>query len=289
MSDKRKAVYLMSAAALAYAVVASIVKALAGIPVYEILFVRSFFGLIFILLLVKKQGWNREGIRAVNLFGLVARGITGFFAAMFYYASLKYVPIAEVVSITNTYPLIVILLSGLFLKEKIYPAHFAAFTLSIIGTALIINPDFSDIDLRYLEAVASALFTGVTYTILKYVKRTDTSEVIIVSFSFISTVACIPFLFSTEIIWPNPHQSLLLLLLGLMGFLYQWFVTSAFEYQPAGDVSLYSYLSIIFSLALGAAIWNEVPSFIAIIGIGCIFAGTRLIYIKKGTHLDSGP
>lgn len=71
-----------------------------------------------------------------------------------------------------------------------------------------------------------------------------------------------------------------LLGLGVAGTFYQWFVSKAYKYAPASQVSIYSYTSIIFSSLLGILFWEEYLVVTTIAGIVIIVIGAYLIYHK---------
>lgn len=265
----------MIIAAFSYAVVAAIVKSIEGIPVYEKLFFRVAFGFVFMLCYTLKK---EIPIRGVNHIGLVARGITGFIAAFFYYLSISKIFLADAVTISNLYPFIVIILSAIALKEKIRSFHIAASMLGFLGALMMIRPGFTEINHYYFYALVAAVFTGITYTILKHVRKTDSCEVVVLYYSFISAVACIPFMLFLDFKVPTGLQLAQLISLGLAGSIYQWFVTSAYKYAPAGEVSIYSFSSIIFSCFIGIFFWNEAPAAITILGMVSIIAGAYIIF-----------
>lgn len=281
--DKKKAALLMITAAFCYALVAAIVKSIDGIPVFEKLFFRTAFGTVFIVAVVAK---NRIPWKGNNRIGLVARGVTGFFAAVLYYMALTEAPIADTVTITNTYPFLVLLLSAFFLKEHIRPYHLMALALSFAGALLIIRPGFDDLNPYHLVALGGSVFLAITYTILKHVRETDSAEVLILYYSGISTLLCIPLMLLGNFVMPGPIQFLKLLALGITGSLYQWFLSTAYRYAPAGEVSIYSYTSIVFSSVFGMVLWGEYPVFASALGMLSIAAGAFLIFQRDKTNRD---
>lgn len=280
MKDKQKAALFMIIAALCYAVIAAIVKSIEDIPVFEKLFFRNAFGLIFILGFTIKR---KISIKGVNIIGLVSRGVTGFIAASFYYLALTNIHLADSVTISNLYPFFVVIFSAIFIKEKIRVYHIIALTASFLGAVLIIRPGFTDLNYYYIGALLSAAFMGITYTILKHVRETDSSEVIIIYFYSIAIMGCIPFMIFGHFTVPNLLQLVRLISLGLVGTLYQWFMTSAYKYAPAGEVSIYSYSSIVFSSLFGVIFWEEYPEVMTIIGMVSIIFGAYIIF-KKDKH-----
>lgn len=283
IKEKQKAALFMLIAAFFYAFMAGIVKSIEGIPVFEKLFFRNTFGMVFIVLITLRQ---RIPLKGVNKIGLLGRGITGFIAAAFYYLALTKTPLGETVTISNTYPFLVLLLSAFFLKEKINKKHIIALILSFAGTLLIIRPGFSVFNADYFFAILTAVFTAITYTILKHVRETDSAVVVVFYFSMISTLLCIPFMVFGHFVMPDTIQLLKLIALGLAGTFYQWCVSTAYKYAPAGEISIYSYTSIVFSAIMGIVIWGELPAFASILGMIAIFGGAFVIFRKDAKNED---
>ena len=80
----------MLIAAFFYALMAAIVKSIEGIPLFEMLFFRNAFGVVFILLITLRK---RIPLKGVNRIGLVSRGLTGFIAIAFYYLAINSAPL----------------------------------------------------------------------------------------------------------------------------------------------------------------------------------------------------
>ena len=78
INEKRKAALYMIIAAIFATLMAAIVKSLDGIPVFEKLFFRTIFVIVFILLIMKRR---HIPIKGVNKIGLIGRALTGFISA----------------------------------------------------------------------------------------------------------------------------------------------------------------------------------------------------------------
>lgn len=274
----------MIIAALNYALVAAIVKTLHGMPVFEMIFFRNILGAIFIIIIMRRRKIPMKG---VNRIGLVGRAIAGFVSVVFYYVAIAKTPIGETVTLSNTYPFLVLILSAIFLKEKIKKCHIIALILSFGGALLIIRPGFSAFSGDYIYAILCSVFLAITYTILKHVRETDSAEMPVLYYSVIATVLCIPFMIFGDFVMPQGRQLLLLIGLGLVGTIYQWFLSTAYQYAPAGEISIYSYSSIIFSALIGMAFWQEYPTITAVIGMLAIIYGAFIILKKEG-RTDAG-
>jgi drug/metabolite transporter (DMT)-like permease len=284
LTEKQKGALFMIIAAFAYAMVAVIVKTLDGIPVFEMIFFRNIFGIFLIIGIMYRRKIPAKG---VNKIGLVARGIAGFISVVFYYMAVANTPIGETVALTNTYPFLVLILSAIFLKEKIKNYHIIALVLSFGGALLIIRPGFSTISGKYSYAIICAVFLAITYTILKHVRKTDSAELPVLYYSVIAIVGSIPFMVFGDFVVPQGKQLFLLICLGVVGTIYQWFLSTAYKYAPAGEISIYSYSSIIFSSLLGMMFWREYPTLATIFGMVAIIYGAYII-LRKESRPDAG-
>lgn len=89
-------------------------------------------------------------------------------------------------------------------------------------------------------------------------------------FSTFSVFGSLPFVIS-NFVMPDPRQFMLLMLISLFGSLGQVFITYAYRFAPASEISIYNYSGILFSIVLGAAILGEPVKSTSILGgrIGC--------------------
>lgn len=276
-AEKRKAALFMVIAAFFYALMAAMIKSVDGIPVFEMLFFRTAFGSVFITVIMLRK---HISFRGINKTGLFCRGLTGFIADALYFLTITKILLAETVTITNTYPFIVLLLSAAFLGEKIKRHHIIALVLCFAGAMLIIRPGFTGFNFDYTYAILTSAFIAVTYTILKKVRETDSAEIVVFYFSVVTTLLCLPFMIFGKFVIPNTVQLAQLIGLGLVGTFYQWFMSTAYKYAPAGEVSIYSYTSIVFSSVMGMIFWDEYPGLATVAGMIAIISGAFVIFKK---------
>jgi len=265
----------MVVAAFVYALLSAEVKWIEGIPVFEKMFFRSLFGLIMVSIILWREKISFWGNKR---FALMGRGLTGLVSTFLYYMALSYAPLAETVTLSNTYPFLLAVLCWIFLGEKIKRFHIIALTLSFAGAVLIIRPGFTDVNFYYIIALLSAVFMAITYTFLRKARETEHSQVIVFWLSFFCTFGCIPIMFFEDVVIPSPFQLFQLILLGVTATVYQLLMSQAYKYAPATEVSIYSYTTIIFSAVLGFLVWGEVPAIFTVIGAALIILGAFIVF-----------
>lgn len=267
MKQRSKGAIFMLVAACFYAITAAIVKSLSDIPVVEKVFFRNIIGLLPIIVVACKQkGSIKRYLLGNNKPFLILRGVFGLIAMASYYYALSHAPLAETVTLGNIYPFFVIIFSYFFIKEEIRKVHIGTFIMSILGAVLIIRPQFDNVNIFYIFAFVSAIFTGAAYTTVKHLQETDDSLVIMFYFSLITAVAFLPFVFMGHFVLPKGWDLLKLLMLGGSATLYQICMTTAYKYAPAGEIAIYSYASIVFSGIIGFILWYEIPTLLSLMG-----------------------
>ena len=74
-------------------------------------------------------------------------------------------------------------------------------------------------------------------------------------------------------------NTVLLLLIGVFGSLGQAFITYAYRFAPASEISIYNYSGIIFSMILGFFILGEPVKFTSVIGGALVAAASVMVYV----------
>lgn len=89
-----------------------------------------------------------------------------------------------------------------------------------------------------------------------------------------------------DFIIPTSTEALLLILIGLAAVTAQIFMTSAYRYAPAGELAIYTYSNIVFSIIFSIIIWSDFPDIYSLIGALLIVSGGYINYkVKKKKRL----
>ncbi len=272
--DSYIAIVLMLGSGLFMASVAATVKFLSDdIPVFEIVFFRNFTGGLIVLAILLKRGINPLGN---NRKVLAIRGISGTLGVIMYFYAISNLVLADAVMLNRTSPFFVIILSSVFLHEKLKKLQIPALLLAFVGILFISRPR---LDVSFFPAAVgllSAVFAGTAYTTLRHLRHTDTPFVIIFYFTMVSSLAMIPVMALGQWETPDQQQWFILVGLGLIGLAGQHLMTTAYRFANAGEVAIYGYSSVLFAMALGIVLWEEIPSTLSFIGAGFIITAAYL-------------
>ncbi|MBI9013638.1 MAG: DMT family transporter [Clostridiales bacterium] len=266
MKNKYKGITLIILAALFFSLMATTVKSVNEFPLIQKVFFRNFIGVIILSFYVVKDKSILKVNNKVLMFGRCAFGLTGVFL---YYKSLGLLNLSEAVVINKLSPFFVIVLGGLVLKEKIRPGQFIAVFIALGGIVVLLRPQMSIDIMPAIIGISGALAAAGAYTIIRELRHSDKPTTIVFYFCLSSTLVTLPFLLS-NFMMPTWIQLFQLCMIGIFALIAQLLMTNAYRYAPASQLSIYTYMNIIFSSLWGVLFWSESLSSTFLTGAGLI-------------------
>lgn len=275
--SRGKGAMLMILSAFSFAAMQIAIKKTGGvIPLMEQVFFRNIVVLILCVIIIKRTGGPYLGTRKQQPL-LFLRSIFGFLGLIAMFYASRHGIQADITILMKLSPFLITLWAAIFLKEKIAKIQIPALILAFSGAAIIANPVFQTNMMPLFMALLCAFFSSVAYTLLAYFRNKVDGMVIVLHFSMVCCVGTIPFMIGNFVV-PDMDTLLLLLLIGVFGGLGQIALTYSYRYAPAGEVSIYNYSGIIFSMFLGFAFLAEPFTPRAIIGGGAVILASILTY-----------
>lgn len=251
----------------------SLVKYLPEIPIFEHILFRSIIGWILCIIMLKKGKVSTIG---KNNKMLIFRGLIGSMSMFSFFYLLSRIPFGTAVAFKYLSPVFTSILAVLILNEKLKPLQWFYLMLSFSGILLLkgFDPRITFLDLGV--GLISAFAGGLLFIIIRKIGDDDHHLVILHYFMFISTIISGAASINNWVT-PNFNQTILILLIGLVGFVAQNFFTISI--QQKDNVSLLSmlrYTEAIYAILIGYFIFAETYSFTSILGILMIFLGVIL-------------
>jgi drug/metabolite transporter (DMT)-like permease len=239
---------------------------------------RSGLALLFAALLALAMGQRlvlwRPGI-------LWVRSLAGSLSLVCTFFALTRLPVSDVLTLTNTFPLWVACLSWPLLGEVPPGSVWLAVAGGVLGVALVQQPHLAAGNTATLLALGAALSTAVAMLGLHRLDGVATLA-IMVHFSAVSVLFCVAslFLFDGDArLYEVPSGWTLLLLLGVGGSatVGQLFLTKAFTEGPPAQVSVVGLSQIVFVLVLRRA-----PGWLSLLGAFLVVAPTGWLLARSG-------
>jgi drug/metabolite transporter (DMT)-like permease len=273
MTERNKGILFMLMSSLFFAVMASAVKLAGDLPTMEKVFFRNVVGFLFSGALIWRQGGSFTG---TDRKALLYRSFFGFLGLVCYFYAIDRLPLANAVILNQMNPFITMVLAFIFLREKVLKPQWVALMLAMAGIFLIIRPGAGYTLAPALVGLLSAFFAAAAYTVIRHLRLTDQPMTIVFYFTGFTTLATLPFMLVGDFVVPSAYQLLALLTVGVTATIAQFFMTHAYRYAEAGDLSIYSYGNTIFSMFIALLLWREFPDFLSLAGVLLVICGAYL-------------
>jgi len=247
----------------------------------EILFFRSLFGLIPIFFLIPKNRLkNFYKTQKISLH--FYRSLFGTIAMASIFIALRNLELAETVAMTFAGPIFVTLFSIFFLSEKVRLTRWSAVIIGFVGVIFISRPGFETANIFYVFPIIFCLgFAAVCILIRKLTLYGESVWLIAFYFTLVSgLVGLATFPFGGWLI-PTKIDFILLALIGIFGSVANLLLTQSYKLAEVSLTTPLKYLALIYAIAFGFFIFQEIPSFYTILGAGLIVVSSLIIFTRE--------
>lgn len=283
MKSIHKGILCLIASAFFFSLMNVFVRISGDLPFIQKSFFRNFVALVFVFIVMKKQG-NEFRCKKENIKFLILRSAFGTIGILCNFYAIDHLVLSDASMLNKMSPFFIIILSYFFLKEKINLTQISAVFLAFVGSLFIIKPTFSNMDLvPSLIGLVGGFGAGAAYTAVRHLgNRGQKGPFIVFFFSAFSCLVTLPaILFMYEPM--TMQQVVYLILAGLAATGGQFTITAAYRFAPAKEISVYDYSSVIFSAILGYFIFSQVPDAYSILGY-VIICATAVWMFLYGTR-----
>ena len=282
----------MAAAMLVFGTIGLFVKNI-GFPSSFISFARALTGSIFIALfmLVSGHGLDKKAVLK-NLKHLIPSGIAMAFNWICLFEAYRFTGVAVGTLCYYMAPVIVVILSPIFLKEKLTVINVSSVLAAVIGAVLIsgvVSGSAKSAKGILLGLAAAALYSTVIM-INKFVRNLSPIETTFVQL-LTAAVTMIPYILLTEDVTAfvfDRRSVIFTLIVGIFhtGIVYMIYFSSV-QKIPAQTTAVFSYIDPVTAIILSAVVLGERLDAVQLIGTFLILAATLFnelapIIRKKG-------
>ena len=259
--------------------------------VFTVGFLRFFFGLLLITPIIIQS--NFKIYNTINFKLHILRCIINVPMMIFGFAALTYIPLEQIKAIGFLSPILVVILSVIFLGERIYLIRTFSLILGFIGTLIILRPGFIEINIGVYMVLASALLWSCVIIITKFMSKNDSAMTILTfQYTFV-TLFTLPL---AIIYWNNPSFISLIytLLAAIVGTVLHLCINNAYKLSDLSIIQPVWFTQLVFASFLGFVIFGSLPNFFTWIGAILVFISVLIItyrenYLKKDIAKTSIP
>ena len=240
---------------------------------FVIAFFRHLIGICLLIPIFVRPGSNPFRTANFPLQGL--RAILNVVAMLAYFLALTMEPLAKVVALTFTAPLIGTVGAILLLREKVTPSRYFALSIGFAGALIILRPWAVEISTGSLLLILSSAMWGMALVVIKVLSRTDSPATIALYASLLQLPVClIAALFFWQ--WPTFEQLLVMGLIAIFGATTQLALAQAFREADATVVLPVDFTKLVFAGLAGWLFFEELPVIWIWIGGTVVFVGVFL-------------
>jgi len=276
-----------------FVVMAGIIKSVSGhVPPGQSVFFRSFFAIPVIVVWLTMRKELRIGFKTQNPMNHVWRGVIGTSAMAMTFGALGLLPLPEMTAIGYAMPIFVVIFAAMFLNETVRLFRLVTVAVGLIGVMIIMAPrlsvDVIDVTetLGAVLALGAAVGAALAQVFIRKLTKTETTSSIVFWFSVTASGLSLLTIYWGWVI-PTPKEAALLILAGIIGGVGQILLTSSYRLADASFVAPFEYSSMLFSIAIGFAFFDEVPTVTTLVGAAVVIAaGIMIIWRERQLGLE---
>lgn len=281
-----KGIVCIIASAFSFAVMNLFIRLAGDVPTMQKCFFRNFFALVIAMVsLIKSHTPFKPG--KGNTKYLVLRSLCGGLGMICNFYAVDNMAISDAAILNKLSPFFAIIFSVFILHEVASGFEWLSVIIAFIGALFVVKPTMSSELIPAIAGVLGGLGAGVAYTFVRKLgMRGENSMIIVAFFSGFTTLMLTPNL----ILNYEPmtlEQWGFLILTGIAAASGQIFITKAYSYAPAKEISVYDFSIVIFAAILGFMFLGQEPDILSIVGY-VIIIGIAIIkwYVGKKNQGD---
>lgn len=272
-----RAIAVMCLASLCFIAMHSFIKSVRGdVPVPVILFSQYAFQAVLLTLvfaprlsrMVRRELLPLQVLRALSL----TAAIGGFFVAV------GLMPLADVIAIGFIAPILITILSVIFLGESVSKAHWIAVLVGFGGVLIIVQPGGELFRWEAAVPLTAALGVAVYQTLTRPISQVIEPTAILYTATLVgcaATFLAMPFTWQT----PSWDHAAKLFAAACLGAMAHFLLIKAYQRAEASVVAPFAYSELVWASALGFAVFGDVPALSTLAG-GVVLAASGLYLLR---------
>lgn len=258
----------------------------ATVPPGQVALARFFFQTV--LMLAGLVACGRRLTRA-RLGVNAGRGLAMAGATLCFFWSLKYLPIADAIAIFFVEPLILTLMSAVFLGERIGWRRLSAIAVGFVGALIVIRPSYEIFGWASVLPLCAAMCFATYLLLTRYAAPGgDALAMQFYAGLFGGIVMCVAVAIGAigdiaifQLVRPTLNEWLMLAGLGAIATVGHIMVVVAFSRVQAGVLAPFQYVEIISATLLGLVIFGDFPDATRWFGVLVIIASGLYVFHRE--------
>lgn len=284
-----RGIALKVASVAVFVSMSTFIKAAAdGMPAGQIVFLRSGFAMIPILIYLAFAGRLRESFQTSSPASHVRRGLVGVIAMASGFYGIMRLPLPDAIAIGYAMPLLTVVFAAVFLHETVRLYRWSAVVIGLGGVLIISWPRLTLVEgglggeqtLGVLALLVSAALGATAMILVRRLVLTEKTHTIVLYFSLTATLLSLLSLPFGWIAMDLPTLCLMALG-GFCGGLGQILLTASYRYADVSTIAPFEYTSILLGIALGYAVFGDVPTASMLVGTAIVVGAGIFVILRE--------
>ena len=253
---------------------------------------RYFFAFVVTITLINPR--THPGVmRSRNISLQILRSLFLFMSTIAVFVALRFLQLVENMAIMFSAPLLVALLAGPVLGERVGMRHLTVIATGLLGVLIIIRPGLGIMHpaalLTLLGALSYACYGITTRLVATYDSAATTTFYGSISGAVLTSLA-LPLFWDAS---AGLYTWALMVVTGVLATIGHWLLAHAHVRAPASDLWPFNYSQIIWMLAFGYILFGDWPDMWTWVGVAITAsAGSFVVYSEqqkaRGSALKKG-
>lgn len=251
----------------------------AGLPPWQVVFIRFLLPCIVLsLIFLPQRGTAVLRTRSPGL--ALARALSMAATTGFNFMALQHLPMTITGSIGFSSPLILCLLSGVALGERIDWQRWLAVIAGFIGVLIIINPNSVPFHPAMLYSLGTATSVAFYAIFTRKLAGVDSNVTQQFHASIAGLMISLPFAFE-QWTWPQAADWFFCVLIGASGLFGHALYSAAHRFAPATTLAPFTYSQLIFMALVSWLVFAQAPNIGFFIGMPILVASGLFIWFRE--------
>ena len=237
-----------------------------------LVFVRTLFGTLLVLPLFLKSGLRSLKTEQLSLNFL--RGLLSISTVGLTFFALSHIPLADAVAYSYLTPIFALVLTLLFLKERLSVKQVTAICVAFVGAMVLLRPGFQTFNIGIAASLGAALCFAGTLICMKILTRRESPKLVTV-YGYIIPLP-ISLLVSLGY-WQWPEGALqwgMVFLMSLLSVIAHLSMSQALSRADMNMLLPFDFVRLVFAAALGGLLFQDHLDWISFIGGTIILAAS---------------
>ena len=282
---RRRSILFVLGSSASFTVSSALVKTAAPeIPTIELMLFRNLVAFVLLVpWVVRSGGWPVLATRRPWGHALrAASGLAGMFGSFY---GLAHLPLAVVTALGFAMPIFLAMISVPMLGERVTGGRLVSIGAGLVGVLLVVRPWQGAKGLPLFDAgvvlAGVAMWALAMASIRRMGQAGERNITIVALFAAVCSAVCAV---GVAPVWVTPRPGMWVVLVGIgaVSGVAQLMMTEGYRSGEASMLAPFEYSAIFYTLAIGWAVWGEVPGAWEGAGIAVLVGAGLFTWWREG-------